>query len=152
MDDRFDERAAGMERIDDREEQWTGGVAADEVRVRPAVEVADPDAEHVRPDDADRPGIAKSVRRAGLPGYGDPARELRGRRVFGWPRIRAQHVEDREARLRAEQAHSVVERLTGVRSEASLDAAVREHRVEPGDLFHRQLDAAEREREAVEIG
>src|SRR5262249_18596345 len=52
--------AREVDSVGDAEEQWRGGVDADEAGVALAGEVANPDHEHVGSDDAGGPGIAES--------------------------------------------------------------------------------------------
>ena len=54
-------------RIDHAEEKRRGRGAPDELRIRRAVEIPDPDHQHVMVEDAGAPRIAKRKRRAGLP-------------------------------------------------------------------------------------
>ena len=74
------------------------------------------------------------------------------RAVVVGPRIVAQHVERDEAGLRAEQARRPRRARLDVaaRPQRPQQAAVGEHRVEAGELLHRDFAAAERERQAVE--
>ena len=53
--------------VDDLKQQRRCGSAADKRRVGTPIEVSNPNREHIMIEDCDRPGIAKTVRRSGLP-------------------------------------------------------------------------------------
>src|ERR1700730_9648023 len=86
-----------MERVEDPEEQWRRGLDADEGGIAAAVEVADPDYEHIVPEDSGGPGVTKSPGSAGFPGDVHSAWRAHGLSVG--PGIFLQHLRRHEGRL-----------------------------------------------------
>src|SRR5438132_5959291 len=53
--------------VDDLKQERRGGGAPNKCRIRPAIEISDPDAENVVIENCDRPCVVKTVRRSRLP-------------------------------------------------------------------------------------
>ena len=141
--------ARHVERVRDAEKERRRRVDADERRIALALEVADPDDEHVRTDEAGRPRVAEAPGRAGFPRDRPPRAHGDGAVRIG-ARIVPQHVERDERRFRAEQPDAFLDRARRVSAHPAEYTLVGEHRVQSRELFHRDFAAAERERQAVE--
>ncbi len=144
---RLDEFPMRADRIDDAEKQRRGRFHADESGIAGAVEVADPHDQHVRAEDARRPRVAETPRRAGLPRRRSVAAML-CESIVGARRA-PQHLERHEARLFGKQARAGLMRFVGEVAQRRQSTAIREHRVQRCSFFRRHLAAAERERETV---
>ena len=119
---------------------------------------ADPDDRQQLRREADEPGVAQVVGRAGLAGgvEREPGRARAGAGAF--VEHAAHHVGDEEGRVRPRDASAAaavrasctslppLRRCAAMCCSGRIDAAVREHRVGGGDLERRRLEHAERDR------
>lgn len=94
--------------VDDLKEQRRRGLDTNEFRVALAVEVADPHCQHIRPEHAYGPRVAKPPRRAGFPRYRNAAP---GRVGEVRARVVPQDVENDEARFFRKQADFLCRRI-----------------------------------------
>ena len=69
-------RPRGAQTVDHLKEERGRGRASDEGSVALAVEIPDPDSEHVMVEDGHGPGVAESMRRSSFPKYGGGAVQI----------------------------------------------------------------------------
>ena len=69
-------RRIRAQRVDHLKQKRRRGGAADKGGVSAPIEISDPDGEDIMIEDRDRPGVAKSMGRAGLPKYLRVARRI----------------------------------------------------------------------------
>ena len=137
-------QALGPDGVDDAQEQGRRGVESDQRGVAVAIEVAQPDHQHVGAEGARGPRVAESPGSAGFPGHG----RARRRQGVGAD-VAPQHVEYDEAGLLAQEARFRGRLGPGEQRERAPYPAVGQHGVKLSQFFHGHFAAAQHQRQAV---
>src|SRR5690242_18457054 len=140
-------RPARPQRIDNLEQQRSGGSPADKSRVWFTVEISNPNRDDVMVEDSDRPGVVKTVGRSSFPKYwGNVVRidvtDLWARNV--------EHFEREESSFGCHDPTAAVGCwvccLSTKRPQFSV---VRERRIKPDQIFHLNFRSTQRQRQSV---
>ena len=134
------------QRVDEREQQRQRGDRAVVSRHRRAVRAAEPDADRALRRHADRPRIAESVARAGLPREPRPRGKIEALHLVARTRMRLEHGAH-DPRGAARQQAAFDHGRIGDQSHVARDAFAAERGVRAHELFEIRADATEDQRE-----
>src|SRR5262249_19617858 len=139
--------AARSHCVRDLKEQRRRARAADKGRIAFAIKVSDPDCQNVMIEDRNRPCVVKALRGAGFPKDG----VVLHWRAESWPWDLAEHFQGKKRSLSTNDLYWQAMIVT-FRSDATQwtqRPIVRQGAIHAHEVFHRDLDASQRQGEPV---